>query len=816
MKKSLSMEVKLAMKDLLYTLRLMARRPGLTAAALVTLTLGTGASAAIFSLVNGVVLRPFPYKDPDRIITLWQHNAKAGIPQQETSPANFLDWRDQQQSFQSLVSIEPWSFEYVASGEPEKFRASLVTENFFETLGAQALHGRALQKEDYRPDSDKVVVLSYGLWKRWLGGSPEAIGQTVSFLDEGTCTIVGVMPPEFQFPDKSRDIWAPFTDEDRYKGDRRGTYIKVIGRLRDDVTLEQARADMEVIGARLASEYPQYNEGIGIKLVPLPEQIVGEIRPAMLVLLGAVGFVLILACANVANIMLSRGLEREHEIAIRAAMGASRRRIIRQLLTESLTLALAGGAGGLLLSYWLIDIIVALSPASLPRIEQISVDGRVLGFSLAVSVLTALVFGLAPALQFSKPDLNLSLKQGGRSTTSAPARHRTRNLLVVAEMALAIVLLIGAGLLLRSFVNLLRVDPGFEKENILALQVFAYGEKYRTPQHRAAFFRDTIERISNIPGVKTAGAVSAVPFLGEDSIDIDTTFIIEGRPAPPPAEEPTVFVSVATENYFSALGIPLIEGRTFKQTDDLTSPPVVLINETLARRYFKDENPVGKKIQVRFGRAASYEIIGVVGDVRQTGLDSAPRPEVFRPHSQYPFGSMTFIIRASSDPAAAMAAVKSQIWQVDPRMTFYNLATMEQLISTTLASRRFNLMVIGTFAIAALLLAAIGIYGVMSFSTTQRTHEIGVRMALGAESGDMIRLVLRQGMMLVLAGISIGLIAALALTRFISSFLFEVSAFDPATFAGVSALLTTVALAACYIPARRAARVDPMIALRYE
>ncbi len=804
------------MKDFFYSLRLMARRPGMTIAALVTLALGTGASAAIFSLVNAVVLRPFPYEDPDRIITLWQNNTKAGIPQQDPSPANFLDWRDGQQSFESLASIEPWSFEYVERGEPEKFRASVVSEGFFETLGAQALYGRVLTKDDYRTGHDKVVVISHGLWKRWLGGDPQVIGQTISFLDEGPCTIIGVMPPEFQFPDKSRVIWAPFTSEDRYRKDRGSTYIKVIGRLREGVTLDEAQADMDIIGARLAAQYPQFNDGVRVRLTPLPEQIVGEIRPAMLVLLGAVGFVLILACANVANILLSRGFEREHEIAIRAAMGASRKRIVRQLLTESLALALAGGAGGLLLSYWLIDLLVALSPANIPRIEQVSVDGRVLGFSLAVSILTAVLFGLAPALQFSKPDLNLSLKQGGRSTTGSPARRRTRNLLVIAEMALAIVLLIGAGLLLRSFVNLLEVDPGFRKENILALQVFAYGEKYRKPEQRAAFFRDTIERISTIPGVKTAGAVSAVPFLGEDSIDLDTTFIVEGRPAPPPDEEPTVFVSVATENYFAALGIPLLEGRLFKPTDDLTSPPVVLVNETLARRYFRDEDPVGKKIQVRFGRPASYEIIGVVGDVRQTGLDSAPRPEVFRPHLQYPFGSMSFIVRTSSDPRASMAAVKSQIWQGDPQQTFYNVATMEQLVSTTLDARRFNLLVIGTFALAALILAGIGIYGVMSFSTFQRTHEIGVRMALGAESKDMIRLVLGQGMTLVAAGVGIGLIAALILTRFISSFLFEVSAFDPATFAVVSAMLTGVALVACYIPARRAARVDPMIALRYE
>jgi len=803
------------LKDLIYGMRVLAKRPAFVIVAVITLALGIGASAAIFSVVNAVVLNPLPYPEADRIMTMWQSNPRAGIDKQDPSPANALDWRDQNQAFEQVAMIEPWSFEYVEKGEPEKFRASLVTEGFFDILGSSPLYGRTFLPEDYEAGKEKAIVISYGLWKRWFGGDQAVVGQRINFEDE-TGVIVGVMPPEFQFPDKTREMWAPLIPERRHKTDRASTFMKVIARLKPGVTVEQARSDMDAIGTQLAAQYPQFNDGIGIKVIPLPEQMVGEVRPALLLLLGAVGFVLLIACANVANLLFARGFEREHELAIRTALGAGRFRLIRQLLTESLTLSLLGGALGLLLSYWLVDVILALVPSNLPRIEDVSIDGRVLAFTFFVSIITALIFGLLPALQFSRPDLQSSLKEGGRGATSGSAKNRIRNVMVVSEVALALVLLVGAGLLMRSFVNLLNVDPGFVKENVLALQVFVYSEKYRTPQQKAQFFNETIERVSNVPGVKSAGTVSMVPFLGEDSIEIDTTFVVEGRPALEPGSEPTVYVNVAGGDYFSTLGIPLLKGRAFARSDDDKSPQVAVINEALARRYFADEDPIGKKINVRFGRPVTREIIGVVGDVRHAGLDDAPRPEVFLYHPQYPFGSMTYLVRTSADPATVMAAVKSQIWQVNPNQTFYNISTMEQLIEGTVADRRFNLFLIGAFAALALALAAIGIYGVMSFATSQRTHEIGVRMALGAQPRDVLGLIVRQGMKMTLAGVGLGLIASLGVTRVLSSYLFEVSATDPLTFSGIAILLAGVSLIACYLPARRATKVDPIVALRYE
>jgi putative ABC transport system permease protein len=803
------------LKDLFYGFRMLVKRPGFTVVAIITLALGIGASAAIFSVVNAVVLNPLPYRDADQIMTLWQTNTRAGISKQDASPANALDWRDQSQAFEQIAIIEPWSFEYVEKGEPEKFRASLVTEGFFDIMGTRALYGRTLTAEDYEAGKEKSIILSYGVWKRWFGSDQSVIGQPINFEEE-TAVIVGVMPPEFQFPDKTREMWAPLVLERRHKTDRGGTYMKVTGRLKPGVSVEQAQSEMDAIAAGLASQYPQFNEGIGIRMIPLPEQMVGEIRPALVLLLGAVGFVLLIACANVANLLFARGFEREHELAIRTALGAGRSRLVRQLLTESLTLGILGGALGLLLSYWLLDIILAFAPATLPRIEEVSIDGRVLAFTFSVSIITALIFGLLPALQFSKPDLQGSLKEGGRGATAGSAKNRIRNLMVVSEIALALVLLVGAGLLMRSFVNLLNVDPGFVKENVMALQVFVYSEKYRTPQQRAAFFNETIDRIENVPGVKSVGTASMVPFLGEDSIEIDTTFVVEGRPAPEKGQEPTVYVNVAGGDYFSTMGIPLLRGRSFARTDDDKAPHVAVINETLARRYFPDEDPIGKKINVRFGRPLTREIVGVVGDVRHAGLDDALRPEVFLYHPQYPFGSMTYLVRTSADPAALMASVKSQVWQVNPNQTFYNISTMEQLVQGTVADRRFSLFLIGIFAVLALVLAAVGIYGVMSFTTSQRTHEIGVRLALGAQPSDVLGLIVQQGMKMTLAGIGLGVIASIAVTRVLSSYLFEVSTTDPVTFAGISILLGVVSLIACYIPARRATRVDPLVALRYE
>ena len=550
-------------------------------------------------------------------------------------------------------------------------------------------------------------------------------------------------------------------------------------------------------------------------LVPLPEQLVGHLRPALLVLLGAVGLVLIIACANVANLLLARGAERQKELAIRAALGASRARLTRQLFTESLFLALLGGTCGILLASWGIDAILALSPAGLPRIDEVTIDARVIVFTFTVSILTALVFGLAPAIQFSSPKLQQFLKEGGRTSTAGFGRRRLRHALVVSEIALALMLLVGAGLLVRSFIRLLQVDPGFTPDNVLSLQVFIW-DTHQTPQQRTAFFDEAFARLSSLPGVQAVGAVTALPFNNEDTIDVDTTFTIDGRPAEP-GQQLTASSTVATIDYFKVMGIHLKRGRLFNEYDRAGSPPVVLINEAMARRFFPEEDPVGKKMTVgSFGRPMSREIIGVVADVRHTGLDSDPRPEFFVPHLQNPFGGMAIVVRTSSDPDALLPAAKEQIRAINKDQPFYSINTMEALVSRSLGERRFNLLLLCAFATIALVLAGVGIYGLISFSISQRTHEIGVRLALGAGGRDITRMILGEWLALALAGVAAGVAGALVLTRLLKGFLFGVTPTDPFTFAAISVLLVALALVASYLPARRATRVDPMVALRYE
>ena len=801
-------------QDLRYSFRVLARKPGFTVVAIITLALGIGANTAIFSVVNKVLLSRLPYEDPDRIITLWESSPQTTTKQDKVAPANFLDWRERNQVFESMAAVFPYGFDYTGGGEPETFRSWLVSEGFFEIFGTRALYGRTFDPEEFQAGKGQVVVIGYGLWQRRFGSDPNLVGQKL-LLDGEPYTVIGILPPEFRFLDE-KQMWAPKIFDDHDKIQRSSGYIDVVARLKPGVSLEQARDEMNAIAAGLSSEHPRTNQGLGVRLVSLPEQLVGHIRPALLVLLGAVGLVLIIACANVANLLLARGAERHKELAIRAALGASRTRLIRQLFTESIFLAVLGGVCAILLASWGIDAILALSPANLPRIDEIKIDSRVIGFTFAVSMLTALIFGLAPAVQFSRPELQQFLKEGGRSSSAGFGRRRLRHALVISEIAIALMLLVGAGLLVRSFIHLLQVDPGFSKDNVLSLQVFIW-DKYQTPQQRTAFFDEAFARLSNLPGVESVGAVTALPFNNEDTIDVDTNFTIDGQPAPEPGQQPTAYSTVASIDYFKVMRIPLVRGRMFNQYDGPRAPLVVLINESMARRFWPDEDPVGKKITVgSFGRPMSREIIGIVGDVRHTGLDSNPRPEFFVPHLQNPFGGMAIVVRASSDPAVLLSTAKEQIREINKDQPFYSINTMDALVSKSLGERRFNLLLLCTFATIALTLAGVGIYGLISFSISQRTHEIGIRMALGARTRDITRMVLGEGIVLALIGVGAGLVGALLLTRFLKGFLFGVTPTDPLTFAAISALLVALALVASYVPARRATRVDPMVALRYE
>ncbi len=806
-------------QDLRYAARMLIKQKGLTAVAVIALALGIGANTAIFSIVNAVLLRQLPFAEPERILTLWENNVKDGIERDDVSPANFLDWRERSTLFEEMAFANPHSLDYLGD-EPETWQAALVSDGFFRIFGVNALVGRTFLPEEYRAVSDRVVILSYGLWQRRFGADPKIIGQKL-VLDSEPMTVVGVMPPEFKLNlfDQEKDLWAPQVFGEDLRRQRRATYLKVLARLKPGVTTERAQAEMNSIAAQLSQEYPQTNSGVGIMTVPLTEQMVGRARPALWVLSAAVGFVLLIACANIASLLLARGREREREFAIRAAIGAGRGRLIRQLLTESLLLAVAGCAGGLLLATWGIDLIIALSPGNIPRLDQVGLDRTTLAFSFATAMLTAVIFGLIPALQFSKPDLHNCLKESGQTTTGSSARHRLRSALVVAEIALALVLLVGAGLLLRSFDRLLRINPGFAMDKVVSLQVFIW-DRYNTPAQRAAYAQQVLEKLEAVPGVQAVGITTALPLL-ESGTDTSYPFTVEGRPAAPPGGEPTIFSTIATDGYFAATGVPLLRGRLFNQFDTTAAPGVTLINDTLARRHFSDEDPVGRKITVRFtGRGqpspTTLEIIGVVGDVRHDGLDKEPRPEFFRPYTQSPSGSIIFVVRTSADPLTLVPTLKARIWEVNPTQPFYSIATLDSLISDSLKARRFSLILLGSFAVLALALAMVGIYGVMSFTTAQRTHEIGIRMALGAQAGSVLKLVVGQGMKLTLIGVAVGLLASLALTRLMKSLLFGVSATDPLTFVMIALLLAGVSLVACYLPARRAMKVDPMVALRYE
>ena len=805
-------------QDLRYGARILLKKPGFTFIAVITLALGIGANTAIFSVVNGVLLKPLPYPHPDRLVRVFESGSTQ--PKFPVTPGSFLDYREQNSTLDNLAIYTRDDLELSAGGQPEHLPAMRISADFFATLGFQPLLGREFRRDDEAPGNTHVVILSHALWQRRFGGDPEIAGKVVSFSGE-PFTVVGVMPAGVQHVGgeyrstahgESVDAWWPM--ELGPKSVRFAHFLNAVGRMKAGVTREQTEADFNVIAARLAAEHPNTDAGWQIRIYTLYQEIVGRARTTLLVLLGAVAFVLLIACANVANLLLSQAASREREMTIRAALGARRLRLIRQSLTESLLIATAGGALGLLLAIWLTDALIALGPSQLPRLQAVAIDGRILAFTLGVSMLTGLLFGLAPALQGRGLNLSEVLKEGSRGGSGGPRQRRLRDLLVAAEVALALVLLVGAGLLMRSFLKLRQTDPGFKPAGVLTMSFSLPSSRYKKPEQTVAFYQTLIDRISTLPGVQSAGASTDLPWTGYDE---NSGFIIEGKSFPP-SQEPEGRYHDVTPDFFRTIGVPLVAGRWFNSNDTNQAPAVILINESLASRYWPDENAVGKRIT--FSSEPKPEdwmtVVGVIGDVKDFPDSPEAHPAFYWPHTQQAFRELFVAIRTSGDPLGLVGAVRQEVQALDKDLAIAEIKPLDQVAEGALAGQRFTLMLVGLFAGIALLLSAVGIYGVMAYSVAQRTHEIGIRMALGAQTGTVMQIVIGQGMRTALAGMAIGLAAALSLTRAIASLLYGIAPTDPLTFAGISILLAAVALAACYIPARRAARVDPMIALRYE
>lgn len=805
--------------DVRHGVRLLWKRPGYTIFATAILAIGIGANVAIFTIVDHVLFRGLPYRDADLIVTLWQSSPSTPGSRAEVAPANFLDWRDRSQSFEVMAAAEPWSFDYTGSGEPEALLGVLVTERFFEALGVQPLHGRFFRSPDFVAGQDRVLVITHGLWQRRFGSNPDIVGQAIR-LDDDLFTVVGVLPPTFQprlLPSAGeREAWAPHVVAQSDRLTRGNNWWNVVARVRSTATLEQARLELETVSLQLAEEYPRTNKDVRVTVVPLREHLAGDSRDTLVLMWGAVFFVLLIACANIANLMLAQGAARAREFAIRNALGAGTRRLVRQLFAESLLLAVLGSAAGLVVAWWFIPTVVALGPvAAVPNLSAIALDRRVLLFAIALTATAALLCGLAPAVQCARLDTRGGARDLTPTATAPRRRQYARSALVITEVALALMLLAGAGLLLRSFVRLLAVDPGFATGNLAALQVFAW-DRHQTREQRVAFFNRTIERLQALPGVTSVGAASTLPFLADD-LTLRSGLVISGRPPAAAGELPSTYLTIATATYFGTVGVPLLRGRLFTPEDDTNSVGVAIINDTLARQQWPNEEPIGRPIEVRlYGQVQKAEIIGVVGSVLFNGLNGQTRPEVFLPHAQNGFGGMTYVIKSRTDPANLVKAAKDVIWSVDPLQTFYQASTVEEMVAASVSPRRLILILLGVFAGVALLLASIGIYAVISVATQQRTKEIGVRMALGAAERDVFRLIVGHGLGLTAIGLALGVAGALAVGRSIKVFLFGVTPFDPITLIGVSALLAMVAILASYFPARRAMRLDPLVALRTE
>ena len=804
------------LQDLRHGARLLLRAPGFTAVAVAALAIGIGANTAIFSVVNTLLLRPLPYHDAERLAVIWEHNLPRDKKDNVVSPGNFIHWRELQRSFVDLAAVSGtaglnFKVTVTGSGEPEEVPMQMVSASFFPLLGVQPALGRAFTEEEDEPES-RVVVLSDRLWKRRYGADRDILGKPIT-VQGVAYSVVGVMPPGFSFIDKTVDVWFPvgFRAEARTP---RGRWLSVVGRLKPGVTFEEAQADMSRVHAELTRLFPNFNTGWTARVVPLRTQLVGNVRPALLVLLGAVGVVLLIACANVANLQLARATTRQRELAVRAALGAARGRLIRQLLAESAVLAAAGGAAGLFVAWLGVRAMRAAVAERLPiqRLEAVGIDGWVLLFTLAASLLSGILFGAIPALTASGTRLTEMLKEGGR-TGSGNRGKRTRHAFVVAQIALALVLLTGAGLLIRSFVHLLNVNPGFDAQGTVTLNVSLPGSRYGQPPSRVQFYRRLFESIDALPGVQASGATSFLPLTG---LGAATSFEVVGQPKAPAGEEPVADVRVVANDYFRAMGIPLLRGRLFHEGDAADESSRVVINQTMAEKYWPGEDPVGRRVKISWNDTREDEIIGVVADVRHAGLESTPRAMTYWPYPRFPYPGMALVIRTATDPAAVVNPVVSIVRSQDPDLAVSNIRTMEEVVSESVGERRLTMILLAVFAGAALLLAAVGIYGVIAYSVTQRTQEIGVRMALGAQKRDVLRMIVGHAILLALGGIVLGAAGAVVLTRFMTDLLFNVRPRDPLTFVAVAAVLGTVALAASYLPGRRAASVDPAVALRAE
>jgi len=804
------------LQDVRFGLRMLRKNPGFSLIAILTLALGIGANTAIFSVVDGVLLRPLAYPDSDRLVWLGHTAAK---PNQASaiSPPTFADYRKECQSFENLTALllDRSTFNLTGEGEPERLQGRHVTASFFATLGVTPALGRVFLPGEDEPGRDRVVVLSHSLWQRRFGADTKIVGQALR-LNGQSLTVIGVMPASFRW--QADELWAPLAlgPENFTPAQRGSEFLQIVARLKPQVTIKLAQVEVSGIAARIVRQNPEaYPAGSDFiaQVKPLRERVVGDVRLMALVLLGAVGFVLLIACANVANLLLARAATRRKEMSIRASLGASRLRLIRQMLTESFLLALLGALGGLLLAKWGINLLLTSNPTNLPRIQEIAVDTRVLGFLLGLSALAVLLCGLLPALGASKTDLQKTLKEGGRGADSG--RQRTRSLLVVAEVAMSLVLLLGAGLMLRSFLRLTQVNPGFAPDHLLTMQVALPVSKYPEPAQRRAFFQLTLEQIKALPGVSSVGAVGELPLGGGVR---SATFVIEGRQRGPSEAPPHSDIRTITPGYFQTMKIPLLRGRDFTERDNADAARVAMIDETLAQLYWPGENPIGKRLDLQFeaDKPAWREIVGVVGRIKHKGLEAEYKGQIFYPLAQARGTRMHLVVRTAPDPLSLVSAVRSAIRAIDPDQPIYGVMTMEQVVAEAVAQPRLTALSLAVFAALAVVLAVVGIYGVMSYAVAQRTPEIGIRMALGAQVRDVLLIVIRQGMKLVLIGIAVGLVASFALTRLMVNLLFGISPTDPLTFATLALLLASVALVACYLPARRATKVDPLIALRHE